>query len=268
MIKKLPFVIIKWLAVAGFDIKKTAFIINELPSFLKDFIKMKKMLRQTNNASFRILKFYPVFGEKRSHNSIPWNYFFQDLWVAQLILQNNPIKHVDVGSRIDGFVAHIATFRQIEVYDIRSVRNDIPNVKFVQVDLCSEKFHFADYCDSISSLHVIEHLGLGRYGDRIDPDAYVKGLRNITKALKNDGLFYLSVPIGKQRIEFNAHRVFSASYIIELLKPYYKLENFGYINDQSLFFPNVSITDSGFDNSFGCFYGCGIFIFRKIKNWI
>jgi len=258
----------KWLTITGIDIKKIFTICCELPSFLKDLRKMKKMLRQTNNTSFQITKFYPVFGEKKYHSNIPWNYFFQDLWVAQLIFKNNPLKHVDIGSRIDGFVAHVATFREIEVYDIRNVRDDISNVRFIQADICSDNFHHYDYCDSISSLHVIEHLGLGRYGDSIDPDAHIKGLRNINRALKSNGLFYLSVPIGKQRIEFNAHRIFSTSYIIELLKPYYTLEIFGYINDHSLFYPYVPITDNGFENSFGCHYGCGIFVFRKLKNWI
>ncbi len=266
--KKILFQINNWLTITGFDIKKTISFIFELPLFLKDLRKMKKMLQQTDNNSFSITKIYPVFNEKKTHNKIPWNYFFQDLWVSQLIFQNNPEKHVDIGSRIDGFVAHVATFRNIEVYDIRNVRDDIPNVKFIQADICSEFFNFNNYCDSISSLHVIEHLGLGRYGDHIDPQAHIKGLKNITKALKTNGLFYLSIPIGNQRIEFNAHRVFSTSYIIELLKPYYQLEIFGYVNDHSLFFPYVSLSDTGFRNSFGCHYGCGIFVFRKLKNWI
>lgn len=65
-----------------------------------------------------------------------------------------------------------------------------------------------NYCDSISSLHAIEHFGLGRYGDPIDYFGYLKALQNIAKIVKTGGTFYFSVPIGPQRIEFNAHRVF------------------------------------------------------------
>lgn len=229
---------------------------------------MKKLLRRKNEGHFAICKLYPVIDEKYAHNTIAWNYFFQDLWVAQLILKNNPQKHVDVGSRIDGFVGHVATYRRIEVYDIRSVRDDIPNVHFVQADLCDENFGFTDYCDSISSLHVVEHLGLGRYGDKLDPEAYLKGLKNITQALQTEGIFYFSVPIGEQRIEFNAHRVFSTRYLLNLLTPFYKLESFAYVNDELRFFPSVMLNDPGFEDSFSCHYGCGIFVLRKKRNWL
>ena len=74
---------------------------------------------------------------------------------------------------------------------------------------------FSDSCDSISSLHALEHFGLGRYGDKIDPYGYMKGITNITKVLKSKGIFYFSVPMGKQRIEFNAHRIFNLRYLLK-----------------------------------------------------
>ena len=63
------------------------------------------------------------------------HYFFQDLIVAQKIFLRNPVKHVDIGSRIDGFVAHVATFREIEVFDIRPIQSIINNIKFKKADL-------------------------------------------------------------------------------------------------------------------------------------
>lgn len=260
--------IVSWIGFLGIDFRKMKYFLRTFPGFLKDLNKMKRLLRQPGREPFKIKRIYPVLGEKYAHSTIPWNYFFQDLWVAQLILKHNPVKHVDVGSRIDGFVAHVAAFREIEVYDIRVVRDDIPNVHFVQADVCSEDFSFTDYCDSVSSLHVIEHLGLGRYGDQLDPDAHIKGLRNITKALKTGGLFYLSVPVGDQRMEFNAHRVFSTRYILETLGPYYKPETFGLVDDNAKFYADIPVSDPGFDNSFNCHYGCGIFVFKKTGNWL
>jgi hypothetical protein len=82
---------------------------------------------------------------------------------------------------------------------------------------------YKNYCDSISSLHAIEHFWLGRYGDRIDINGYIKGLNTIYWMLKKWGIFYFSVPIGPQRIEFNAHRVFSLKYLVELLDIYISL---------------------------------------------
>ncbi|RLD66242.1 MAG: hypothetical protein DRI95_07075 [Bacteroidetes bacterium] len=143
-------------------------------------------------------------------------YFNQDLLVAQKIFQNNPLKHVDIGSRIDGFVAHVASFREIEIFDIRNIENEVENIKFVQADMTSP--NLIDYCDSVSSLHAIEHFGLGRYGDTLDVNGHLKGIENITAMLKNGGKFHFSVPIGEPCVEFNVHRIFSIKYLLELFE--------------------------------------------------
>lgn len=143
-------------------------------------------------------------------------YFWQDLYVAQKIHRSAPIRHVDIGSRIDGFVAHVASFREIEIFDIRPVTSRIPGVLFKQADLMNSSESFAGYCDSLSCLHALEHFGLGRYGDPIDPHGYVAGLTNMAKMLQSGGVFYLSVPIGIERVEFNAHRIFNPRSLVRL----------------------------------------------------
>ena len=97
-------------------------------------------------------------------------------------------------------------------------------------------------CDSISSLHAIEHFGLGRYGDTIDYFGHIKAIKRITEILTTGGIFYFSVPIGEQRIEFNAHRVFSVEYLIDLLKKDYSILRFSYVNDNGDFFENVKLS--------------------------
>lgn len=143
-------------------------------------------------------------------------YFLQDLHVARKIHSSNPEKHVDIGSRIDGFVAHVASFRDIEVFDIRPVTTLIPGVIFKQTDLMSPTVTLNDYCDSLSCLHALEHFGLGRYGDPINPNGYACGLKNMAKIVKPGGHFYLSVPIGLERVEFNAHRIFDPNSLTQL----------------------------------------------------
>jgi len=128
----------------------------------------------------------------------------------------------------------------------------------------SDNFELRDYCDSISSLHVMEHLGLGRYGDTIDSQGYLKGLQHILMMLKRGGKFYFSVPIGEQRIEFNAHRVFSLRYLFELLTRDYKIDSFSYVDDDGDLHREVAIIDSDIENNFSCHYGCGIFELTKI----
>lgn len=142
-------------------------------------------------------------------------YFWQDLIVAREIFAKKPEKHVDVGSRIDGFVSHIASFREIEVLDIRPLKTKIPGVTFKQADLMSPIPELEDYCDSFSCLHTLEHFGLGRYGDPVSVNGYQKGLKNMAKILKPGGTFYLSVPIGSERVLFNANRVFNPATIVD-----------------------------------------------------
>lgn len=146
-------------------------------------------------------------------------YFWQDLLVARWIYEAKPEKHVDVGSRVDGFVAHVASFREIEIFDVRLISAEIPGVVFKQADLMrpvemASAVRGEGYCDSLSCLHALEHFGLGRYSDPINPNGWEQGLVNMSALLKPGGQFYLSIPIGQERVEFNAHRVFDPSTII------------------------------------------------------
>jgi SAM-dependent methyltransferase len=143
-------------------------------------------------------------------------YFWQDLLVAKMISVAKPKKHIDIGSRVDGFVAHVACFREIEVFDVRPITTKIPGMTFRQADFMNPVEGMTDYCDSLSCLHALEHFGLGRYGDPINPEGPECGFANMASLLKKDGLFYLSVPIGIERVEFNANRVFDPRVIIKM----------------------------------------------------
>jgi len=172
---------------------------------------------------------------------------------------------VDIGSRIDGFVTHVASFRRIEVFDIRPLSVKLPNIDFKSVDFMdAQKEQYTGYCDSLSCLHVIEHFGLGRYGDPIDYYGHLKGLDNLHRILKKGGVLYFSTPIGPQRVEFNAHRVFSIHYLLDLFKGKFDLECFSYVNDKGTLFEDISLTQNLISDNCGCKYGCGIFELRKI----
>ena len=90
-------------------------------------------------------------------------------------------------------------------------------------------------------------------------------LKNITSLLKSSGKFYFSVPIGPQRIEFHAHRVFSLSFLMEMISPFYTIDMFSYVDDQNNFYPDVQLTNELINNNCNCRYGCGIF--ELIKKW-
>ena len=143
-------------------------------------------------------------------------YFWQDLWGAQLINKKNPKKHYDIGSRIDGFIANLAGCRDnIVLIDIRPLDAKIPGVDFFQADATSLSGIEDNSVESLSALCSLEHFGLGRYGDPIDPDAWYKAMKSVERVLTEGGDAYISVPIGWERLEYNAHRVFYPQTIID-----------------------------------------------------
>lgn len=254
-----------YLVMFGIDPRKTIHFLRGLPPYYRDL----RMLKSQKALAARVFPFgkpFPCLQERSTESgSAKGHYFHQDLLIARRVYLNYPSTHVDVGSRIDGFVAHVASFRLIKVLDIRPQSNTIPNIMFMQADLMrpiEEKM--MDCCDSLSCLHALEHFGLGRYGDPVNYDGYILGLDNLWKILKKGGEFYFSVPIGPQRIEFNAHRVFSVSFLLECFSGKYNIDQFSFVDDHGDLHENTSISDTEAKNNFNCIYGCGIFEMTKL----
>lgn len=194
------------------------------------------------------------------------HYFYQDLLVAQKIFRRQPTRHVDVGSRIDGFVAHVAAFRTIEVLDIRPPPPvKVSNIVFRQYNMMDSAMPLVNYCDSVSCLHALEHFGLGRYGDPIDIEGHLRGFDNLFRILQPGGILYLSVPIGPERIEFNAHRVFSVTTVLDMARDRFELVTLSYVDDKGELHGDVPRSAESIVDNFGCNYGCGIFELRKIQ---
>lgn len=253
------------LALFGFNPTVCINFLRGFPRYLKDLYKFKK-LREQMSDDFQDFRYHIVLGDWYIPNgSASGQYFHQDMLVASKIFRSNPVKHVDIGSRVDGFVAHIAVFREIEVFDVRPQKKKVNNIVFKQADLMHLPDGMKNYCDSLSSLHTIEHFGLGRYGDPLDPNGHLKGLDTIYEILKPGGMFYFSVPIGKQRIEFNGHRIFDVAYLLKVLTPKYKVINFAFVDDAGDLHDNVMLESPDLLKNYGCWNGCGIFELQKIK---
>jgi SAM-dependent methyltransferase len=248
----------------GFDPKrlKKALTARRDKTFVAD--KQEFLRQRGSDATFRWGQVFSYLSEKNDEGgTMKGIYFHQDLYVAQQIFQANPRKHLDIGSRTDGFVAHVASFREIELIDIRPISTQVRNVRFRQADLMHLPDDLQNYCDSISSLHALEHFGLGRYGDPIDYEGHLKGIRNITSILQSGGVFYFSAPMGEQRIEFNGQRVFSLDYLLRIFAPDYTVHAFAYIDDNGDLVENAALTEEAIQNNFGCWCGCCLFTLIK-----
>ena len=256
---------LNWILISQLGINIIVFLkffIN-LPRFISNLILFKKKYK----GKIEIIPCLHDWSEEGGTTKD--EYFLQDLIVARLISIKQPLKHVDVGSRIDGFVSHVASFREIEVIDIRPISSIIPGINFLQADLMNLKNDINNKikCDSLSCLHTLEHFGLGRYGDPINIDGYKIGFNNLVSLLSDDGIFYISVPVGEERVEFNANRVFDPLTILELAKSNcLQLQEFINIKGNGEVCNYLTLDNNILQNISNQRYSLGIFIFKKMKN--
>jgi SAM-dependent methyltransferase len=201
---------------------------------------------------------YPILTDRESAaGTARGHYFHQDLWAAKKIYEARPTEHIDIGSRVDGFIAHLLVFRHVKIIDIRKLPDTVPGLTFIQADATNLDPFADNSVESMSSLHAIEHFGLGRYGDPIDPNACFKAMRAMARVLRPGGQLYVSVPIGKERLEFNAHRVFSTHTILNAFTNL-SLMSFAAVDDGGDFHNPADV--NAFESSL---FSCGMFEFVK-----
>jgi hypothetical protein len=241
----------------GFDPRKTFYSIKGLPYFIRDFF----ILLKTKQKDSMKIKLFPILPERFDSSGIAkGHYFHQDLWAARKIRFSCPSMHIDVGSRIDGFIAHLLVFMDVTVLDIRDLTSNVKGLTFKKANLMDATSFDFEQAESVSCLHTLEHFGLGRYGDPVDLKGWKKGIQNLALIVKTGGNLYLSMPVGNERIEFNAHRVFNPNTIIEEVEKHgFTLISFSMVDDLGEFSENVNPNCAeGFN------YGCGLFEFQKI----
>ncbi len=231
---------------------------------LRNYPIYRAQYRQFRKLGGAVTHKYPILTDYDAEaGSASGHYFHQDLLIASFIHDKNPARHIDIGSRIDGFVAHVASFRHIEVMDIRALDNiGHRNISFIKADLMDEEGAQSEVTDSVSCLHAIEHFGLGRYGDPLDPNGHLKGYNNILRMLKPGGTLYISFPIGRtNEVHFNAHRVFHPRDIFGWASDQggLKLERFDFVDDRGDLHKDVNVKAVDLDVA----YGCGIYTFER-----
>jgi hypothetical protein len=231
---------------------------------IKDKLRFFKTRREFQNAGGIVSEMMPIYKDYRKQaGTATGHYFHQDLLVAGYVYLANPRRHIDIGSSIEGFVAHVAAFRSIEVYDLRGLTDTgHPNISFKQLNLMDSAKVEANACDSLSCLHAIEHFGLGRYGDPVDPRGHIIGFKNLLKMLTSDGMLYISFPIGSvDKVVFNAHRVFAPKSILNWQNDMpIQVVKFSYVDDEGNLHRDVEM--DAVPSSLQ--YGCGIYSIAKV----
>ncbi len=229
-----------------------------LPLYLRNMRTYRRGQRDVPD-SLRLdwLRVYPCLRDRYDSAGVAsGHYFHQDVWAARRIHTAAPSMHVDVGSRVDGFVAHLLSFREVYVVDIRPLSSSDPDLHFVRADM--RRLPYEDLSlPSLSSLHAAEHVGLGRYDDPVDPAGCFTAMSELQRVLAPRGRLYFSVPIGRERLEFDAHRVFSPQTVVAAFDEL-RLIEFSAVDDTGMY---VERTEP--ERFRSADYACGLFLFER-----
>ncbi len=200
----------------------------------------------------------PMLGDDTGITTFDAHYVYHPAWAARIVKQINPAYHVDISSTLH-FCSLLSAFIPIKFYDYRPAKLNLSNLESDSADLT--KLHFPDNSiTSLSCMHTIEHIGLGRYGDPIDYDGDLKAAKELIRALAYGGTLLIVSPVGKPKIEFNAHRIYAYRQILDMFKDLHLVE-FSLVTDNAL---TEGITFNATEElSDKQNYGCGCFWFKK-----
>lgn len=227
-------------------------------SFLKEFRRFKKMAGEAKNRfPLNWKDCYPCLLDETENTSFDKHYVYHTSWAARILVQIKPKVHIDIASDLR-FVTLVSAFIPIKYYDYRPANLELSNFNSGYADLLDLPFGDSSV-KSISCMHVVEHVGLGRYGDLLDYDGDLKAIAELVRVLADGGELLFVVPIGKPMILFNAHRIYSYDQINEYFSDL-KLREFSLIPDTTTegFIKNASRELANSQK-----YGCGCFWFTK-----
>jgi len=226
-----------------------------IPQFLKYHNQWKIYSSMEGAEPSEYTEAFPQIYDQTISTKFDSHYFYQDIWCFNRILESKCKNHVDIGSNVI-FVGLLTAITEVTFIDIRPLRVTLKNFNSKRGNILSLPYE-NNSISSLSSLHVAEHIGLGRYGDSLDPLGTKKAAKELSRIIAPGGNLYFSLPIGKPKLSFNAHRIHSTQQILEYFSDL-KLLEFSGVDDNANFIENIdkSILDS-------CNYGCGFFWFTK-----
>lgn len=232
------------------------------PWYWRDYFKFKN-----SNKRFKIgfLDLFPITSEKTKDTQFDSHYVYHVAWAIRKVLEikkeKNIQKHIDFSSSLH-FVADLSAYLPVEFYDYRPVKLTLSNLTTGEADLTNLKNFQDNSIESLSCLHVIEHIGLGRYGDPIDPEGDIKAINELKRICATGGSILFVTPVGRERIQFNAHRIYAYDTISKLFGDEFILQEFSLVTDEHKFLTEVDLNEAP-DLVAKQYYGCGCFWFVK-----
>ena len=241
----------KWLRPVV-DLDKVALGIREYKKYWRDWRVYSAM---PNSEPLARADAYPCLYDRTSTHPLDAHYFYQDIWAFKAILASGAREHVDVGSRAI-LVGMLTAITRTAYVDIRPLDISLENYESQPGSILALPYPDNSIA-SISCLHVAEHIGLGRYGDPLDPLGTKKAAAELSRVLAPGGILYFSVPVGKPRVCFNAHRIHSLEQILGYF-PGLQLVGFAGVTDHGEFKEGINPADVA-----DAEYACGLFRFTK-----
>jgi hypothetical protein len=203
----------------------------------------------------RLIDSYPQLHDRTSATGIDTHYFYANGWAMRRIMAQQPKHHVDIGSQTM-LINLLSAVLPVTFVDYRPLQAGMEGLSNCSGDILNLPFADGSIA-SLSCLHVAEHIGLGRYGDPLNPHGTRQACAELQRVLAPGGNLYFVVPVGRPRVCFNAHRIHALETIVEYFAGL-ELMWFSGVHDDGRYVERVGPNE--FEESG---YACGMFWFRK-----
>lgn len=225
-----------------------------LPKYMSDLVRYRRAASGEQFGDFRI---YPILGQDTPTTEFDTHYVCLGEWAFRHIVRSGVREHVDVGAQINWVTCLSAIVRTVTI-DIRPLSMRFEGLESRAGSIL--EMPFADQSvTSLSCLHVAEHIGLGRYGDPLDPQGTRKAVNELARVVAPGGKLYFGLPVGRPQTFFNAHRVHDPRTIVAWFNEAgLRLHQFSAVSDGREYRHDVRP-----DDYFNEEYACGMFCFSR-----
>lgn len=181
-------------------------LIRRIPRYLFDLRAYRKVEIAATGKHAR-LRLYPCLQDDTQIQSAHSSYFYQDCWAARQVFKEKPSWLVDLGSTML-LVGILSQFAKCISVDYRPIQAQLDGLHPVAGTLLNLPFQ-DNSVPCVTTMCVLEHVGLGRYGDPLSPLGTLQAVAEIARVIAPGGIVVYSVPAGREMNEFNAHRRFT-----------------------------------------------------------